>query len=167
MSNYDHIFGTLTLGLFVSFCFYCHYDSMGSQNNYFSAVLFQSLWWVWGQINLNLQLDYNFDTFYNTSVQKNNPCLLNLSYASLSCLLCQLGSSNWGYFYQWNVIFYFFSAFFRAGLQPAPGLFQPATKRSAGLLNRAQIELSENVCPISVSLLVTELVWVKNCYKIS
>ena len=52
-----------------------------------------------------------------------------------------------------------------AGCRPAPGLYRPATKRAAGWLNRAQIELSENVYLISVALLVTEIwpfkVWVK------
>ena len=52
-----------------------------------------------------------------------------------------------------------------AGCRPAPGLCRPA----GFFLNRAEIELSENVCLISVSLLVTELwpfkVWVKNHCK--
>ena len=54
-----------------------------------------------------------------------------------------------------------------AGCRPAAGLYRPALKRSAG---RAQIELSENVCLISLSLLVTEIwpfkVWGKIAVKI-
>ena len=53
-------------------------------------------------------------------------------------------------------------------LRPEVG---PRVKRAAGRLNRAQIELSVDVCLISVSLLVTELwlfkVWVKDQCKIS
>ena len=60
--------------------------------------------------------------------------------------------------------------FFLEPVQPAAGLYRPAIIRAAGQLDRAQIELSENVCLISVSLLVTELwsfkVWVKIAVKI-